>query len=157
EIEIAILAIDFDNRRITLGHKQIERNPWESFHEEYGLKTEVDTKVTKVTDKGVFVSLPHELEGFIPASKTEAGGDLSEHFAIGDETKAYVIEFNEGNKNITLSQREADLDKAGAPSRKPKAQPAAPEAPQTGTPTLGEMSGLADLQKEMKEREKREA
>src|SRR5699024_1689030 len=38
EIEIAILAIDFDNRRITLGHKQIERNPWEAFHEEYGLK-----------------------------------------------------------------------------------------------------------------------
>src|SRR5690606_4256484 len=50
EIEVIILAIDFDNRRITLGHKQIEGNPWEQFAEEYGLTSEVEGEVTKITD-----------------------------------------------------------------------------------------------------------
>ncbi len=152
EIEVVILAIDFENRRITLGHKQIEDNPWETFAEEYGLTSEVEGEVFKVTDKGVFVKLPHGMEGFIPASKTEADGDPADNFSEGDEVKAYVIELDESNKNITLSQNEADTKKAKkSASRKEK--PSRGESPQTGTPTLGEMSGLADLKREMEEKE----
>jgi small subunit ribosomal protein S1 len=162
EIEVVILAIDFENRRITLGHKQIESNPWESFHEDYGLKSEVTGTVAKVTDKGVFMNLPNELQGFIPGSKTEAD-DHQESFAEDDEIKAYVIELDESSKNITLSQREEDLEKAkstGSSSPKKKktrrGSSSAPKAPKTGTPTLGEMSGLADLKEEMEERERKE-
>lgn len=152
EIEVVILAIDFENRRITLGHKQIQDNPWETFAEEYGLTSEVEGEVFKVTDKGVFVKLPNDLEGFIPASKTEAGGDPADNFEEGDEVKAYVIELDESNKNITLSQNESDAKKVKkSPSRQKKSS--ASEAPQTGTPTLGEMSGLADLKREMEEKE----
>lgn len=155
EIEVVILAIDFDNRRITLGHKQIEENPWERFAEEYGLTSEVEGEVTKATDKGVFVKLPQNMEGFIPASKTETQEDPTEHFAEGDEVKAFVIELDESNKNITLSQREQDVKRAKSSSKKQRKSPS--PAPQTGTPTLGEMSGLADLKKEMEAREKAEA
>jgi len=152
EIEVVILAIDFENRRITLGHKQIEDNPWETFAEEYGLTSEVEGEVFKVTDKGVFVKLPHGMEGFIPASKTEADGEPADNFSEGDEVKAFVIELDESNKNITLSQNEADAKKAKkSTSRKEK--PSRSESPQTGTPTLGEMSGLADLKREMEEKE----
>jgi small subunit ribosomal protein S1 len=155
EIEVVILAIDFENRRITLGHKQVEENPWEKFAEEYGGTTQVEGEVIKTTDKGVFVKLPHDLEGFIPASKTEADGELSEHFAEGDKVEAYVIELDETNKNITLSQFEKDVEKAKKAEKKSRKEPES--APETGTPTLGEMSGLADLKQEMAEKEKAEA
>ena len=156
EIEVVILAIDFENRRITLGHKQIEENPWESFSEEYGLTSEVEGEVYKTTDKGVFVKLPHEMEGFIPASKTEAEGEPADNFEEGDKVKAYVIELDESNKNITLSQNENDAKKAKS-SEKEKPTRGGGEPAQTGTPTLGEMSGLADLKKEMEAKEKEEA
>lgn len=156
EIEVVILAIDFENRRITLGHKQIEDNPWEAFAEEHGLTTEVEGEVFKITDKGVFVKLPHEMEGFIPASKTDAEGKPADSFKEGDKVKAFVIELDESNKNITLSQHEKDAKKAKSASKEKK-KPSRAESPQTGTPTLGEMSGLADLKKEMEAKEKEEA
>ncbi len=156
-IEVAILSIDFDNRRITLGHKQIETNPWEAFAEEYPIKAEVEGEVSKITDKGVFVKLPHELEGFIPASKTEAAEEPAEHFEAGDEVKAFVMEFNEASKNITLTQRRKDLEKTKPDSKSKNKKPERVEAPETGTPTLGEMSGLGDLQREMEDEQRKKA
>src|SRR5699024_362989 len=141
-------AIDFENRRITLGHKQVEDNPWESFAEEYGGSNKAEGEVINITDKGVFVSLPHGLEGFIPASKTEAGGNPPEHFEEGDSVEAYVIELDESNKNITLSQRDQDVTKAKSSAKKKTSRSKKQSKPQTGTPTLGEMSGLADLKEQ---------
>src|SRR5699024_10800520 len=155
EIEVVILAIDFENRRITLGHKQIEENPWEAFAEEYSGSNKAEGEVINVTDKGVFVSLPHELEGFIPASKTEAGGNPPEHFENGDSVEAYVIELDEKDKNITLSQRDQDVKRAKSAER--KSSRSKQTETETGTPTLGEMSGLADLKEEMAAKEKAEA
>ncbi|WP_445666161.1 30S ribosomal protein S1, partial [Fodinibius sp. AD559] len=155
EIEVVILAIDFENRRITLGHKQIEENPWEKFAEEYSGTDQVEGEVIKTTDKGVFVKLPHDLEGFIPSSKMEAEGEPEENFEEGDTVEAYVIELDETNKNITLSQREKDVKEAKSkPAKKTRGKQEQEPAPQTGTPTLGEMSGLADLKKEMADKEK---
>ena len=153
EIEVVILAIDYENRRITLGHKQIQDNPWEQFAEEYGLGAEVEATIRNITDKGLFVDLPFDLEGFVPASKTGTDDDLTEAFNEGDTTEAYVIEFDENNKNITLSKREKDLKKL-KPSDEKEARI---EAPETGTPTLGEVSGLAELKEKMEAEEKEEA
>jgi len=160
EIEVVILAIDFENRRITLGHKQIDENPWESFAEEHGLGNKVEAEIYKITDKGLFVKLPYELEGFIPASKTEADGDLSEAFNEGDKVEAFVIELDENNKNLTLSQREKDAQKvkpSGSGSSRGGKKSRGSSKVERGTPTLGEMSGLADLKKEMETKEKAEA
>ncbi|MDZ7714600.1 MAG: 30S ribosomal protein S1 [Balneolaceae bacterium] len=157
EIEIVIMAIDFDNRRITLGHKQIEDNPWEKFAEEHGLTSEIEGEVIKTTDKGIFVKLPQDMEGFIPASKADIEGEPADSFSEGDKVKAFVIELDESNKNITLSQFEKDTKKAKGSSKSERKKPASSESKtETGTPTLGEMSGLADLKKEMEEKEKAE-
>ena len=153
EIEVVILAIDFENRRITLGHKQIEDNPWEKLAEEYSGSNQVEGEVTKTTDKGVFVKLPYGLEGFIPSSKTEAEGEPSENFAEGDKVESYVIELDETNKNITLSQREQDVKEAKSKSSQKKSRQPQEPSPQTGTPTLGEMSGLADLKRQMADKD----
>ncbi|MFH5831985.1 30S ribosomal protein S1 [Halalkalibaculum sp. DA3122] len=156
EIEVVILAIDFENRRITLGHKQIEENPWEKFAEEHGLGNQVEGEILKITDKGLFVKLPFELEGFVPASKTEAGGDLSESYEVGETVEAYVIELDENNKNLTLSQRDKDAKKV-KPSKSRSKSRSSQEPVERGTPTLGEMSGLADLKREMEEKQREAA
>ncbi|MFU8813405.1 MAG: 30S ribosomal protein S1, partial [Balneolaceae bacterium] len=75
EMEVVILAVDFDNRRITLGHKQVEENPWEKYAEEYGPGSKVEGKISKITDKGLFVELPLGAEAFLPKNKLEAESD----------------------------------------------------------------------------------
>lgn len=145
EIEVVILGVDFDNRRITLGHKQVEDNPWEQYAKEYAPGSKVEGEVVKTTDKGAFVKLPLGAEAFLNYSKsTEA------EYKEGDKVEdAFVLNFDENNKNIELSQLDTDKTKA-----KKKVDTSNME---TGAPTLGEMSGLAALKADMEDREKVEA
>jgi small subunit ribosomal protein S1 len=152
ELDVVILAIDFDNRRITLGHKQVEDNPWEKYAEEYGLGAKIEGKVTKITDKGIFLELPLGADAFLPADKLlEPVEDLAEAFKEGDKVSGFVAEFDEPSKTIELSQIEGDMKKS-----KSKAKKAAPkkETVETGTPTLGEVSGLADKLAEKEKKDK---
>ncbi|MDR9364534.1 MAG: 30S ribosomal protein S1 [Balneolaceae bacterium] len=142
EIEVVILAVDFDNRRITLGHKQVQENPWEKYAEEYGIGSKVEGEISKITDKGMFVKLDLGVDAFLAGSKLEEPvEDLKENFSEGDKIEGYVVEFDESSKTIELSQDEDDVKK-----RKPKSKksPQKSEDIETGTPTLGEVSGLAD-------------
>ncbi|MEX2601124.1 MAG: S1 RNA-binding domain-containing protein, partial [Balneolaceae bacterium] len=142
DMEVVILAVDFENRRITLGHKQVEENPWEKYAEEYGPGTKVTGKVSKVTDKGMFVKLELGVDAFLSGDKlAEPVEDLKESFSEGDEIEGYVIEFDEPSKTIELSQSEKDTKTAKKPKSKPKKKD---EDVKTGTPTLGEVSGLAE-------------
>ncbi len=140
EIEIVILAVDFDNRRITLGHKQVVDNPWEKYAEEYGPGSKVEGKVSKITDKGMFVKLALGVDAFLPADKlAEPVEDLSASFKEGDKVSGLVVEFDEPSKTIEISQNEEDVKKPKKAAKKPKKA----DSVETGTPTLGEVSGLA--------------
>jgi small subunit ribosomal protein S1 len=143
ELEVVILAVDFDNRRITLGHKQVEDNPWEKYAEEYGLGTKAEGKVSKITDKGLFVELPLGAEAFLSANKLE--GDIEDHkeeFSEGDTVEGFVVKFDESSKTIELNQLESESKKEASKAK--KKAPKKPENIETGTPTLGEVSGLAE-------------
>lgn len=148
EIEVVILGVDFDNRRITLGHKQVEDNPWKKYAKEYAPGNKVEGEVIKTTDKGVFVKLPLGAEAFLNYSKaTEA------EYKEGDKVEdAFVLNFDENSKNIELSQLDSDKDKAKKAKKKVDTSNM-----ETGAPTLGEMSGLAALKADMEEKEKAEA
>lgn len=148
EIEVVILGVDFDNRRITLGHKQVEDNPWKKYAEEYAPGNTVEGEVVKTTDKGVFVKLPLGAEAFLNYSKsTEA------EYKEGDKVEdAFVLNFDENSKNIELSQLDSDKNKAKKAKKKVETSNT-----ETGAPTLGEMSGLAALKADMEEKEKAEA
>mgnify|MGYP003132344012 CR=1 FL=1 len=140
EIEIVILAVDFDNRRITLGHKQVVDNPWEKYAEEYGPGSKVEGKVSKITDKGMFVKLDLGVDAFLPADKlAEPVEDLNASFKEGDKVGGLVVEFDEPSKTIEISQNEDDVKKSKKTAKKPKKA----DTVETGTPTLGEVSGLA--------------
>ena len=154
EMEVVILGIDFDNRRITLGHKQIEENPWKEYAEQYNVGNDVEGTAKKITDRGIFVELPLGATAFLPSSKIDMDleGDFEDEISEGDKIEAFVTEFDESSKSITLSQKENDRRslKKKKESKK-KAQKSKEKKPETGAPTLGEVSGLSALKKKLEE------
>ncbi len=105
EMEVMVLGINREERRIALGHKQIEPNPWDTFEEEYKVGAETTGKIARFVDKGVIVTLPHGVDAFIPNQHipTPRGKKPSEIYEEGTEINAKVIEFDKENKKIVLS------------------------------------------------------
>ena len=105
EIEVIVLGINREERRIALGHKQIESNPWDTFEDKYKVDTDTKGTVTRIIDKGVIVTLPLGVDGFIPM--THLGHPklkkATEYYKEGDEIPCKVIEFDKENKKIVLS------------------------------------------------------
>jgi small subunit ribosomal protein S1 len=145
EIDVVILGVDFDNRRITLGHKQVLENPWEQYAREYAPGTEVKGEVVKVTDRGAFVKLPLGVEAFLNMTKA-----VEPEFKEGQEVEAFIFKFDEAGKSIDLSQLDSDQKKA----KKVKKEADSKANVETGAPTLGEMSGLGALKEKMEAEEK---
>lgn len=156
EIEVAILAVDFENRRISLGHKQVLDNPWESFAAEYPLGAEVKGKVTKHTEKGAFLELPHGLTGFLPVKEVDNPDGFKNDFAVDSEVELNIVDFDEQSRNITLSEREATRKRAEKELKKLQKKKESGEQP-TGALTFGEMSGLSNLKKQLEEQEQEDA
>lgn len=151
ELEVVILSIDYENRRISLGHKQTLSNPWETYSVEYAPGTKLENGVVaKATEKGVFIKLPLGAEAFLPAKEALYGDAVLQHYKDGQVVNVTVIEFDETNKSIIVSEKaylEGD-DRKVKKAKTKKAEPA------EGAPTLGEMSGLANLKEKLLEQEK---
>jgi len=140
ELDVVILLIDFENRQITLGHKQTLENPWEKYAEEYGPGSSVEGEISKITDKGLYVTLPLGVEAFLSAKRLEEQPEnLADAYKRGDKISGFVIQFDEASHTIELTQLDRDKKKAD------KAEAVLKEVNfETGTPTLGEVSGLAE-------------
>jgi len=148
EIDVVILGVDFDNRRITLGHKQVLENPWEQYAREYTPGTAVEGEVVKVTDRGAFVKLPLGVDAFLNLTKA-----VELEFKEGQKVEAFIFKFDEAGKSIDLSQLDSDQKKAKTAKKKADEK----ANMETGAPTLGEMSGLGALKEKMEAEEKAEA
>jgi small subunit ribosomal protein S1 len=108
EIDVVVLDINKEERRIALGHKQVESNPWDAFEDAYKLSTETTGTISRLIDKGVIVTLPLGVDAFVPLShlgKTNIKR-AADHFKVGDELPLRVIEFDKENKRIVLSVTE---------------------------------------------------
>ena len=105
EIEVVVLGINREERRIALGHKQIDANPWDSFEENYKVGTETNGKIARIIEKGIIVTLPLGVDGFIPNQHLglPKGKKASDVYEVGSEIPAKVIEFDKENKKIVLS------------------------------------------------------
>jgi small subunit ribosomal protein S1 len=105
ELEVVILGVDVEQRRISLGHKQIEDNPWDRFGDQYKTGTEVEGKIVRIIEKGVIVELPLGVDGFVPVSQLAATQikNIAEKFKIGDSLPLKVVEFDKDAKKIVLS------------------------------------------------------
>ena len=146
EIEVAVLEIDKENRRLSLGHKQLEENPWEELAAKYGVDTVVAGKVAEISDKGAVVILEDGVEGFCTARhlQKEDKGTV----AVGDTLDFKVIEFNRDAKRILLSHLRTWEERKEAPAKEVKVKKekeAQPELPKMEKTTLGDLGALADL------------
>ncbi|HHM02980.1 MAG TPA: S1 RNA-binding domain-containing protein, partial [Caldithrix abyssi] len=105
EIDVVVLGINREERRIALGHKQVEDNPWETFEEKYAEGSETEGTVAKIIEKGVVVILPLGVEGFIPNQHLglPKGQSAKDVYKEGDTIPAKVIEFDKENHRIVLS------------------------------------------------------
>ena len=150
EIEVAVLEIDKENRRLSLGHKQLEDNPWEELAAKYGVDTVVSGKVAEVTDKGAVIVLEDGVEGFCTARHLQKEDKAT--VAVGDTLEFKVIEFNRDAKRILLSHLRTWEERKEAPVKEVKAKKekeAQPELPKVEKTTLGDLSVLADLKASM--------
>ncbi len=104
-IEVVVLHIDKDNRRISLGHKQLKSDPWPQLSRNYRVGSETEGKVTKLMDKGALVKLEEDIEGFVPIEhlgKPEITKP-QEAFSEGEMLPLRVIEFDRPQRKIILS------------------------------------------------------
>ena len=104
-LEVIVLGVDVDSRKISLGHKQIIDNPWDTFETKYTTGTITEGKVVRIIEKGLIAELPDDVDGFVPATQlsTTRLKNLSTHFPIDNMLPLKVIEFDKNNKKIVLS------------------------------------------------------
>ena len=108
-LDIVVIGIDLDQRRISLGHKQVFDNPWENLEERYKVGNETQGKISRIIEKGIIVELPDEVDGFVPVSQLSFAPvkNISEYFRMGDVLPLKVVEFDKEAKKIVLSAVEA--------------------------------------------------
>ena len=161
EIEVIVLDIDKENRRLSLGHKQLEDNPWDVFEEKFTVGSIHEGKITELMEKGAVVALDENVEGFAtPKHLQKEDGTQAQ---AGETLPFKVIEFNKDSKRIILSHSRTFED----PAREEKkaaaaAKKAAPRAKKDDTPkienvaastTLGDIDVLAELKAKMEKGE----
>ena len=154
EIEVVVLEIDKENRRLSLGHKQLESNPWDEYEEIYKPGTIHNGKITESMDKGAVITLDEGGEGFAtPKHLVKQDGTQAQ---LGEELPFMVIEFVKDTKRIILSHSRTFEEVKEEPRRPRHAANGARKQDQSaqinnvaaGT-SLGDLDVLADLKKKM--------
>lgn len=105
KLDVVVLNVDVEQRKISLGHKQVEDNPWDKFEKTYFVGASVQSKVVRIIEKGLIAELPDGVDGFVPATLLSTGRikNVANHFPIDSELLLKVIEFDKENKKIVLS------------------------------------------------------
>ena len=151
EIEVMVIGVDSENRRISLGVKQLAENPWDNFESTYHVGTLVSGKVSKISEKSLQIELPYGLEGFVPGNQlVEKNKDLASSYKVDQELKLVVIELNKDERKIVLSETEAqNADNADAM----KALKSKSEKPQSAMAEAMMEAGIAKGKKKAKSSE----
>ena len=158
EIDVVVLEIDKENRRLSLGHKQLEENPWDVFENLFTMDSVHEGTVVEVFDKGAVIALPYGVEGFVtPKHLVKEDGMIAK---VDEKLMFKVIEFNKTAKKIIVShsrvfedeKRMAEIAVAQTGTATPKKASRKPKASSEKT-TLGDISQLAALKEEMEEKE----
>jgi small subunit ribosomal protein S1 len=156
-IGVVVLEIDKENRRLSLGHKQLEENPWDTYETIYNVDSIHEGVITELMDKGAVISLAEGVEGFAtPKHLVKEDGSQAQQ----NETLQFkVIEFNKDSKRIILSHSRIfeDIAKAEAKAEKKAARKASAkkekEEPviqnQAASTTLGDIDALAALKEQL--------
>jgi small subunit ribosomal protein S1 len=103
KVDVSVLSVDTQNRRISLGLKQLQLNPWQDIAAKFPVDTMMDSEVVNITDFGVFVKISDELEGLVYSSEIDK--DAIGKLKVGDKLKVKVIKVDVEQAKIGLSAR----------------------------------------------------
>ena len=157
DIEVQVLEIDKDNRRLSLGHKQLEENPWDVFETVFTVGSIHEGTIVEMVEKGAVIALPYGVEGFAtPKHLVKEDGSQAQ---VDEKLNFKVIEFNKDNKRIILSHSRIFEDEAKAERNETrKAKRATKRAEETPVlsqslekTTLGDLEALAALKEKLSE------
>ncbi len=150
EIEVVVLEIDKENRRLSLGHKQLEENPWDVFESIFTPDSIHEGTIIEMLDKGAVIALPYGVEGFAtPKHLVKEDGTTAK---VDEKLPFKVIEFNKDAKRIILSHSRIHEDAAKTATEEPKKavkKAKKEEAPAIEKTTLGDLDALSALKNEM--------
>jgi len=158
EIDVIVLDIDKENRRLSLGHKQLEDNPWDVFEAKYTVGSIHEGKIIELLEKGAVVSLDKDVEGFAtPKHLVKEDGSQAQ---LGETLPFKVIEFNKDSKRIILSHSRTFEDpqreekKAAAKKTRAAKKDDTPKIENVAaSTTLGDLDVLANLKAQMEKGE----
>lgn len=162
KIDVIIMGIDKDNRKLQLGHKQLEEDPWNTLQDTFAIGSVHEGTVIRRDDKGAVVQLPYGLEGFAPSRhlNTEDGKPI----VVDDNRPFMVIEFDRNEKRIVIShtriweqvktdEKEAAKKEARVDAEKTKKAVKNIQS-KVEKATLGDLGALAEIKAKLKEEEK---
>ena len=165
DIEVVVMEIDKENRRLSLGHKQLEENPWNEFENQYSVDSIHEGTITEMTDKGAVVALGENIEGFCPARQLVKEDGTTPK--TGDKLNFKILEFSKATKRITLSHLRTyeEAKRAEIAAEKAEKRAAADATKSTvkkinasvEKTTLGDIAGLAALKSAMEAAEAKSA
>ncbi|MBD5221607.1 MAG: 30S ribosomal protein S1 [Bacteroidales bacterium] len=159
DIKVQVLEIDKSNRRLSLGHKQTEENPWDQYEDLFTEGSIHQGTVTEIVDRGAVITLDHDVEGFAtPRHLVKEDGTQPK---VGETLDFKVIEFNKDTKRVFVSHSRIHEDVKGETPRAPKPRRGARRneeesaaAPQIEKTTLGDLDALQALKEQMQKNEK---
>ena len=161
EIEVVILEIDRENRRLSLGHKQLEENPWDVFETVFTEGSTHEGTVTEITPKGLYiVSLQYGVEGIV--TKKNAEKEDGSFLAADEKASFIIVEFNKGAKKIVLSHTQTfkETEDDVKPKAKGKTKSSSNSAVKKVNDniektTLGDLDALSNLKADLEKEEKK--
>ncbi|WP_339879811.1 30S ribosomal protein S1 [uncultured Algoriphagus sp.] len=142
ELAVAVLELDVDNRRLALGHKQLEENPWDTFESVFPIGSEHKCTVVSKNDKGAVLELPYGLEGFATVKNLEK--EDGSQVEVGESLDFKVTEFSKDDKRIVLSHTAMFREEA-KPAKKEAKKKSDSGSASTSTSAPAEKSTLGDL------------
>jgi small subunit ribosomal protein S1 len=158
KMEVVVLEVDAENRRLSLGHKQLEDNPWDVFESIFAIGSVHEGTVLKMADKGAIIALPYGIEGYAPG-KHLLKEDGKTSLKADEKADFKILEFNKDQKRILVSHRAIHDEKAheakaaeGAAKdrdREDTAKTVKRIKESSERTTLGDLSALSDLKNEM--------
>ncbi|MGC6502473.1 MAG: 30S ribosomal protein S1 [Flavobacteriaceae bacterium] len=147
-LDIVVLELDVEGRKLSLGHKQTKENPWDKYEDDFAVDTVHTAQITEVVDKGATIQFNEDIVAFVPSRhlEKEDGTKLGK----GDEAEFKVIEFSKDFKRVVVSHTAIFREQERANLKKAAKKVAAANSDKT---TLGDLDALADLKKKMKNQE----
>lgn len=158
KMEVVVLEVDAENRRLSLGHKQLEDNPWDVFESIFAIGSVHEGTILKMADKGAIIALPYGIEGYAPG-KHLIKEDGKTSLKVDDKAMFKILEFNKDQKRILVSHRAIHDEKANEAKatensardrdREDTSKTVKRMKDSSEKTTLGDLSALSDLKSEM--------